>query len=163
MKRILCQLGVRLGLLETIPPQSPDVSHTIVIPAGTTWRGSLMCNHDVIVEGTVMGGITSPHGRVTVSAFGAVRQGAIRAAEVRWRGEISATRIDCKALHIEPTARNDRGLSATSATYSHLEIAMGVKVEMALRHASYDLAADNCTVLEPHQRAFNNETYAKAA
>ena len=162
MKRLLCRLGVWLGLLEPRPSAPEDLPQTIVIPAGTTWRGSLVCAHDVVVDGVVAGSIICPGHRVTINPSGAVRSGAIRAAVVCWRGEVSAAHIACKSLRVEPTARNERGLEATSAAYEHLRIARGVKVDIALRHAPYDLDAETPTTQET-QSAFVHEPTARAA
>ena len=78
------------------------------------------------------------------------------------RRGVLAAHIACKSLRVEPTARNQRGLEATSAAYEHLRIAMGVKVDIALRHAPYDLDAETPTTQET-QSAFVHEPTARAA
>lgn len=157
MKALLRRLALHLGLIEPRTKLEP-----LRIPQGTTWTGGLSCNHDVIVEGTVVGDVSSARGCVTIRPGGVLRAGHVRAATVEWLGELSGATVVCETLRIEPTARNQDGDPST-ATYQHLRIVDGVAVDATLRHRQYEPADHVIAEVPQLQRERGERALVRAA
>lgn len=141
----LKHLALRWGLIEEVSLNTQTIEPPWVICPGDTLTGVIETSRDVIVYGTVIGGIRSENGMVQIREGGCVRDGRVRAKKIVWQGLVGSGVLESQHLDVESSAQTISSDKSPTAHYENLEMGKAVRVNIRLAYQTYEVDS----VVEP--------------
>lgn len=141
MMNLLKKWLLKTGLFEDKNLCLEGSSEVLLIAAGETFSGSIHTKRDVLVRGTVVGDIFTPHGCVVIMPEGAITDGTVWAKDVIWKGSMGGNRVHCSHVLIVPGAQSVQAKNSPQLFHESMTIGKIGALDVSFTRQQYQAEA----------------------